>query len=196
MVKTLFYLFITSASFLLVGCHSYVEVVKLKPYKAKDFIIKELDVYEPEEQLFPVLDSIIIKAEECPEYQNRKEKLTFSISFDKGSFLGPEEEQNNPLLGISVRYYLARLSNYRWTEGVFNYKGYDFYVNGVSVGILLKKTDKTFSIECIDPEKYQFDILYRGDRDMYWWYRYKHGKLVNIQYGYCPKPYGNSELGE
>lgn len=65
--------------FLFWGCHSYVEVVNIKPYiyKADDYITKELNVYEPEESLYPILDSIIIKTEECPEYQNRKEKVFF-----------------------------------------------------------------------------------------------------------------------
>lgn len=39
--------------FLFMGCHSYVEVVKYKSYKAKDYITKKLKVYEPKELLYP-----------------------------------------------------------------------------------------------------------------------------------------------
>lgn len=186
MTKTLYLLLITFVSFLFMGCHSYVEVVKIKPYKAKDYITKTLNIYEPKESLFPILDSIIIKAEECPEYQNRKEKISFFFSVSNGNTSGLEEEWNNPIVDISINYYVSRLTNYRWTEGLFYYKGYNFYVNEMSVDILIKKTNKTISISCIAPEKYQFDAFYRGDRDMYWVYRYKQGTLVNEQYGYCP----------
>ena len=190
MVKTLTlrFLLIAFASFLFVGCRSYrMEVVKVKPYKKKDYITKILSVYEPKEALYPILDSIIIKTEECPEYQNRKEKVFFFFSIEKGTLFGVEEEWNNPLIGISANYYVFRISNFYSTKGVFAYKGYDFYINEISEYILLKETDKTTSITCIAPESYQFSAFYRGDRDMFWWYRYKHGTLVNEQYGYCPK---------
>lgn len=187
MAKILGFLSIVFVSFLLMGCCSYrVEVLKTKPYKAKDYITKVLCVYEPEESLYPIMDSIIIKSEECPEYQNRREKVSFFFSIEKGDTFGPEQEWSNPLIGISVNYYVFRISNFRSTEGVFVYKGYNFYVNTISDNVLLKKTDKTISITCIAPEKYQFEAFYRGDRDMFWWYRYKRGALVNIQYGCCP----------
>lgn len=104
--------------FLFMGCHSYVEVVKYKSYKAKDYITKKLKVYEPKELLYPIMDSIIVKATECPEYQNRNEKLTFFVSVNKGNCFGPEEEQDNPLLCITVNYYSSRFSNHRWTEEI------------------------------------------------------------------------------
>ena len=144
MTKTLYPLLITFVSFLLMGCHSYVEVVKIKPYKTKDYITKTLNIYEPEELLFPVLDSIIIKAEECPEYQNRKEKVFFFFSIRNGDTYGPEEEWGNPLVGISVNYYVFRISNFRSVKGVFYYKGYDFYINSISTDILLKKQIERF----------------------------------------------------
>lgn len=73
------FLSVAFLSFLFWGCHSYVKVVNISPYnyKPKDYITKELNVYEPRESLYPILDSIIIKTEECPEYQNRKEKVFF-----------------------------------------------------------------------------------------------------------------------
>lgn len=173
--------------FFFVGCHSHTEILKFKYPKAKDYISRILSVYEPEKSLYAILDSIIIKTEECPEYQNRKEKVSFSFGVTKGSFLGPEEEWGNPLVGISVNYYTSRLTDYRWTIGVFYYNGYAFYIDDLLTTPLLKKTKKEVLLECIAPEKYQYDILFRGDRDMYWWYRYKQGNLVNIGYGHCPQ---------
>lgn len=172
------------------GCHSYVDIVNIKPYnyKPKDYITKELTLYEPEESLYPILDSIIKKVEVCPEYQNRMEKVFFFFNISNGNTSGPKDEWDNPLVGISVNYYLFRLSDFRSTQGVFYYKGYDFFVDDMFVEILLRKMDKTVSITCVAPEKYKFDILYRGDTDMYWIYRYQHGTLVNVQHGYCPEP--------
>lgn len=190
MGRLLHFLLMVFVLSLFMGCHSYVEVMTIKPYnyKPKDYITKVLSVYEPKESLFPVLDSIIMKTEECPEYQNRKEKVFFYFSINDGNTSGAEQEWNNPLVRISVNYYVFRLSDFRWVEGLFHYRGYDFYVNERFVDILLKKTDQMFPIRCVSPEKFRFDPLYRGDGDMYWCYRYKHGMLKNTQYGRCPTP--------
>lgn len=66
------YIFIISLSLVLWGCNSYETIVKFKPYKEKDYITKRLDIYEVDTILFPVLDSIILKAESRPEYQELK----------------------------------------------------------------------------------------------------------------------------
>lgn len=186
--KPLCLLLVIFVSSLFVGCRSYTEKIvpiKLPNYKPKDYVTKSLSVYEPEESLFPILDSIIIKTEECPDYQNRKEKVFFYFTIENGDPFGDEPERNDPRVGIFVNYYPFRFSNFCFTEGVFPYKGYDFYVEKKSVDILLKESDKKVSIRCVSPEKFHFDPLYRGDRDMYWWYRYENGLLINIQYGYC-----------
>ena len=182
------YLSIIFMSILFAGCYSHAEIVKFKPHKDTDYINKELEVYEPKEILYAILDSIITKAEECPEYQGRKQKITFSFSIERKSILESKEEYTYPHLCISVRYYISSLCDYRWTEGMFDYKGYEFYVNSHFDNAFLKKTGQTTSVACIDPEKYQSDALYRGDRDMYWWYQYKHETLLNTQHGYCPNP--------
>lgn len=59
-------LLIIFMSFLFAGCYSHAEIVKFKPHKDTDYINKELEVYEPKEILYAILDSIITKAEECP----------------------------------------------------------------------------------------------------------------------------------
>lgn len=46
---------------LFVRCKSSEEVVKFRPYKVKDYMTKEIEVYEARECLYPLLDSIIMK---------------------------------------------------------------------------------------------------------------------------------------
>lgn len=192
MIRKQLYLFlmILVVSFLFVGCRSYTEeIVPIRrcPPKPKDYITKVLEVYEPEKLLFPVLDSIIIKTEECPEYQNRKEKMFFFFCINPGTFSGNGYDYNDPKIGIFANYYILSLSDFRDVEGLFHYNGYDFYIRDRAVDILLKKTEQTVSIRCIAPEKYQFEMFNRGGMDMYWWYRYryKHNTLINTYYGHC-----------
>ena len=45
----------------------------------KDYITKEIKVYEVKECLYPILDSIITKTEGCPMYQGLKNKIAFSF---------------------------------------------------------------------------------------------------------------------
>ncbi len=59
-------------------------------------------------------------------------KQTFFVSVNKGNYFGPEEEQDNPLLCITVNYYSSRFSNYRWTEGIVYYKEHIFYIDELS----------------------------------------------------------------
>lgn len=183
------FLLVILVSSLFMGCRSYYTEeyvpIQIYRYKTKDYITKVLEVYEPEKLLFPVLDSIIIKTEECPEYQNRKEKIFFYFCIKNGNFAGNGYDCNDPKIGIFANYYYFYLSDFTSVEGLFHYNGYDFYIEEKEVDILLKKTEQTISIRCVAPEKYHFDPLYRGDADMYWWYRYKHGTLINTQYGYC-----------
>ena len=80
MKQIISYLSITCGIFLFAACHPYVEYVKVRTYKAKDYITKELEVYEPRELLYPILDSIIIKTRECPEYEKTKDCLAFDFS--------------------------------------------------------------------------------------------------------------------
>jgi len=179
-------LLIISGVSLFVACHSYVEYVKVKTYKLKDYINKELEVYEPKELLYPILDSIITKTRECPEYERTKDSLSFDFSIRKEISYGLESRRGFPHLSISAIYYVPRLTYHRWTEGVFYFKGCSFYVDGSFTDLFLQKTDKTVSISCIDPDKYQFELLQRGDQDMFWIYFYKDGTLQNICYGRCP----------
>ena len=65
------YLSIIFMSILFAGCYSHAEIVKFKPHKDTDYINKELEVYEPKEILYAILDSIIKKQKNV---QNIKEE--------------------------------------------------------------------------------------------------------------------------
>ena len=175
------YIFIISLSLVLWGCNSYETIVKFKPYKEKDYITKRLDIYEVDTILFPVLDSIILKAESRPEYQELKTKIAFSFNTCKDYISGTERFSPNPYILIGV-IYSPRFYNYgEWTQGVFSYKEYNIYVDTVEYNILLHKTGRFTTISCIAPQKYQFEFHHRGDKDLYWWYEYRDGQIFNRQ---------------
>ena len=155
------------------GCKSGEEIIRFKPYKPKDYITKEIKVCEVKERLYPILDSIIIKAEECPMYQNLKMKTAFSFWISPGD-----------TLTISVVYSPKFENHAEWTDAIFYYGGYDFYCDGFADSFL-KDTGRTTTISCIDPKKYQFEMHFRGDMDMYWTYSYENDQIVNIGYGHC-----------
>ena len=80
MRKGMIYTLVLFAISLFIGCRSGdVTVIKFKPYKEKDYITKELNVYEIDKLWYPILDSIITKAEECSEYQELKDEIAFSF---------------------------------------------------------------------------------------------------------------------
>lgn len=113
-MKVLVYFsFVMLLILLFVRCRSSEEIVKFKPYKAKDYITKEIKVYEVKECLYPILDSIITKTEGCPMYQGLKNKIAFSFDI-----LSDSTE-----FSIGVEY-LPRFKNHaRYTDAIFYYKG-------------------------------------------------------------------------
>lgn len=180
-MKVLVYFsFVMLLILLFVRCRSSEEIVKFKPYKAKDYITKEIKVYEVKECLYPILDSIITKTEGCPMYQGLKNKIAFSFDI-----LSDSTE-----FSIGVEY-LPRFKNHaRYTDAIFYYKGYDFYCGETFLDYFFKKTDRTIFINCIDSKKFQFEMHFRGDMDMFWWYNYINGQIINTTYGYCSEEPG------
>lgn len=178
-MKRLNCIFIILLSLALWGCNPYETIVKFKPYKKKDYVTKILNVYEVDKMLFPVLDSIISKAEKHPNYQGLKNKIAFTFSIHTDYILGTTELSSNPYILISV-IHNPHFYNYgERTQGVFYYKEYNFYINVIEYDILLHKTGRSITISCIDPRKYQFTFHNRGDEDLYWWYEYKNGQIFN-----------------
>lgn len=100
MKQIISYLSITCGIFLFAACHPYVEYVKVRTYKAKDYITKELEVYEPRELLYPILDSIIIKTRECPEYEKTKDCLAFDFSIREEAPYDLENRKGYPYLNF------------------------------------------------------------------------------------------------
>lgn len=190
MKKGVIYTLVLFVIFLFIGCRSRdVTIIKFKPYKEKDYITKELNVYEVDKLWYPILDSIITKAEECSEYQELKDKIAFSFGV-YGEMMSYSEELEgyaklaSPEVYISVLY--PKFYNLDRSVGVFYYQGYNYYITNLYDDTYFKKTSEVVIVRYIDPEKWQSAIHDRGDRDMYWWYGYKNESLVNIQYGRCP----------
>ena len=100
---------------LFVRCKSSEEVVKFKPYKFKDYVTKEIEVYEARECLYPLLDSIIMKTKECPMYQGLKIKMAFIYGVWSDSITQ---------FGISAVYLSKYINHAKWTDAVFYYGGY------------------------------------------------------------------------
>ncbi len=144
MKQIISYLSITCGIFLFAACHPYVEYVKVRTYKAKDYITKELEVYEPRELLYPILDSIIIKTRECPEYEKTKDCLAFDFSIREEAPYDLENRKGYPYLSISVIYYVPRLTCHHWTKAVFYYKGCSFYVIDTLADLFCKKQTEKF----------------------------------------------------
>ena len=97
---------------LFVRCKSSEEVVKFKPYKFKDYVTKEIEVYEARECLYPLLDSIIMKTKECPMYQGLKIKMAFIYGVWSDSITQ---------FGISAVYLSKYINHAKWTDAVFYY---------------------------------------------------------------------------
>ena len=167
---------------LFVRCKSSEEVVKFKPYKFKDYVTKEIEVYEARECLYPLLDSIIMKTKECPMYQGLKIKMAFIYGVWSDSITQ---------FGISAVYLSKYINHAKWTDAVFYYCGYDFYYGGNFYEPFFIKTHKTTTITCIIPMKYQCELHNMGDFEMEWQYAYRDGCITNVVYGNCnEKPGG------
>lgn len=169
----------------LFGCKSdQIEYVKFRPYKARDYITKDLEIYKVNKRLYPILDSIIVKAEMCPMYEKLKDKIAFSIDlFARSPMIANTSPHPNFMISV---VYAPKFANHGlWTEAVSYYKGYDFYLKGKFIDSLMVRTGRVVSMRCIDPQKYQFDWHFRGDKDMYWWYEYRNDSILNTSYGVC-----------
>lgn len=144
MKQIISYLSITCGIFLFAACHPYVEYVKVRTYKAKDYITKELEVYEPRELLYPILDSIIIKTRECPEYEKTKDCLAFDFSIREEAPYDLENRKGYPYLSISVIYYVPRLTCHHWTKAVSTIKDVVFTLLTLSRIFFCKKQTEKF----------------------------------------------------
>lgn len=179
-MKKLICLFVFISLAVLTGCKSQSEYVYFKPYKPKDYITKTVEIYEVKELLYPILDSLILKAEACPMYQGLKNKIAFGM----GIYVDCDSIPSTKL-AIDVVWAPKYRNHSEWTQAIFYYKDYDFYLSRYFSDEFLIKTGRFISIPCIDPKKYQHWFHSRGDKDMYWWYEYENGQLVNLCYGYC-----------
>lgn len=185
-MKILIYVFVILLLLFFWGCSSLrTEFVNLHKYSDKDYITKEFEVYRVNECLYPILDSIIMKTEICPIYQGLKDRIGFYFNIYKRYIPGTTEFSPYPNLLVNVIYAPKFENHAKWTDAVFNYKGYDFYFFGIFISDFLEKTNEFVTIRCIDPDKYQMDYLAREYEDMYWGYEYRNDSIINTVYGLC-----------
>lgn len=180
-MKNMNYTLIVLLSVVLWGCKASDDtLVKCKSYNEKDLKKQTLYVYEVDKVLFPVLDSVIMKAKERPEYKKSKVKTTFLFSTYAG-ISATGEIHPNPYVLINIlnkpRFYI-----YGGCLGVFSYKKYNFYIADLTYDVLVYKTRHTKTVSYIDPEKYDSEPLDIIDKDLDWWYEYKDGEMINRSY--------------
>lgn len=162
-MKHLFYILIILSLFC--SCRSYVEIIKLRAYTAKDSITVNLKLYEVNQRLNPILDSLIIAVEECPKFQNTVNDFSY-IAY-------PVE---NKIL-IYIGNIPGRHANYGRRDGLFYYKGYSFYCDGILPESFFSFKNEYVEIRCVDPEKYILDMVPDRGGNSYWWYDYENGEL-------------------
>ena len=163
-MKVLVYFSFTMLLILIFGCKSSEEFVKFKPYKIKDYITKEIKVYEVKEWLYPILDSVVMKTEDTLICQRFENEITFFFE------IGLTCSVNAVDLVISAENSIDSFNHAVWTDAVFFYKGYKFYCGRTFLNSFFKKTNETISLVCIDPKKYRWDISGRSKPKMEWIY--------------------------
>ena len=84
MKKFVYLLLILLSTVMFARCMSSEKSVKFKHYKTRDYISKEIRVYEVKEWLHPTLDSILVETEECLEGKGYKDKVVFTFNIIGG----------------------------------------------------------------------------------------------------------------
>lgn len=161
-VKLLFILLLVT---FFVGCKSSKKCNNIKPYEIEDYLTtKKIKVYEVKEWLHPILDSVIVETEEKLIGQRFEKEITFSFEIE---FNG---SMNSVDLVISVEDSLDSFNHTVWTDAVFFYKGYKFYIGKTFLNSFFRKTDKTISLTCINPKKYRWNRPKRSESKIEWFY--------------------------
>ena len=161
----------------LLSCRSGFETtIKFQRYTAKDSITVRLKLYEANQKLNPLLDSLIFMVEECPEFQNTINDFSY-LAFYEGSNLRVSIE-NNP----------GRHANYGEDEGLFFRKGYAFYCEGIMPEAFFTFKNEYVEIRCVNPKKFILDMIPNRGKESYWSYIYENNELRNIgAYDYCKR---------
>ena len=166
MRKFVYLLLILLSTVMFARCMSSEKSVKFKPYKTRDYIRKEIRVYEVKEWLHPTLDSILVETEECLEGKGYKDKVVFTFN------IVGELTSSGKFADFAVEgFYSSESINHAIeTEAVFYYKGYTFYCGGTFLDLFFRETSKTITLTCIDPEKFRHRVDFENTTLMEWLY--------------------------
>lgn len=153
MKKVIYLSLVILSTVILTGCKSSEKTLKLQPYKAKDYISKEIKIYEVKEWLYPTLDSIIIETKEYLEDKKFKDQAVFTFNIiGELSSLGKFAD-----FSVEGFYSSESINHAVVTEAIFYYKGYSFYCGKIFLDLFFNKTNKTISLTCIDPKKFRYE---------------------------------------
>jgi hypothetical protein len=149
-------------------------------YTLKNYVTKEFDLYEPKNNLFLLLDSIIASANSCPQFKNTQ--IIYSIVVD--SILASK-------IKITINAYDYRPNDLLLynADALFFYKGYQFMYFGKLLDVYFINTNTTIKRNCIKPVKTNpnHEIIFAESMlpKSYWCYTYENNKLINIEFIKC-----------
>lgn len=124
------------------------EFVRFRPYVSEDSITMKFRVYEVDNELNILLDSVIkLTNEFYMEKTGRYVENNFSFLVQKMSRDSASIVIENVPVG-------SQQFNYGWHKNIFFYKGACFFCDGLYTNRLFKKTRKYFTFRCVDPRRF------------------------------------------
>lgn len=176
-MKYSFYTLIVLSLLFCYSCRSRFETtIKFRKYTAKDSITINLKLYEANQKLNPLLDSLIFMVEECPEFQNMLNDFSYTAFYDGSQ------------LRVAIGNIPGRHSNYGERNGLFFHKGYAFYCEGIMPKAFFTFKNEYVEIRCLNPKKFILDMIPNRGKSSYWWYVYENNELKNIESAdYCKR---------
>jgi len=149
--------------------------------EVSDSIRIEVNFFEPELKILPILDSITDALNMCPVPKGKITEMIIIVE--------------NRAYGLEV--YFATISDYLWdysdSRGVFEYNGYKFYYSGVVLEELFIIKEKRTSLSFPNLEGLYFDP---DERCYKWVYALKNGILEGILVKDCNKLWVNWDFFE
>jgi len=141
-----------------------------------DSISIEVNLFVPDSEIYPLLDSIIMSLNNCPKPKGKIIEMVVLV----------EEHGNDYIISMST------ISDYHWdytlSKGVFEHMNYRFYYTGSLLDDFFKPLDSLVKIVFINPKKLVFDI---DDRNYQWIYILQDGNIEGILAKDCNKVWVN-----
>ena len=152
----------------------------IRSYFIEDSLIIPMEVYVPNYELFPLLDSIVQVVRNCSNPRKNdlalvnggKMALSFSVS------------QRNGYTLVKVRTISMHLHDFSNHNAFFDHYGFRFYYQGDYLNRYFERTNEITNENYIDPGKL---VSMLDDRDYEWDYILKDSGFVAYSYKYCDK---------